>query len=131
VGQFSTGDDRPYRARTKGKVERPIRYLRERFLYGRDFAGDDDLNGQLERWLETVANRRTHGTTGEEPLERFLRDERDLLLPLAERSYPSLVLLPPKKPQERLLRRTASAVPRIEVERRSLAAYAAVAGGAR
>jgi transposase len=122
---------RPYRARTKGKVERPIRYLRERFLYGRDFAGDGDLNAQLERWLETVANRRTHGTTGEQPLERFLRDEKDLLLPLAERSYRSLVLLPEKEPQERPLRRTASAMPRIAVERRPLAVYAAVAGGAR
>ena len=27
---------RPYRARTKGKVERPIRYLRESFFYGRE-----------------------------------------------------------------------------------------------
>ena len=26
---------RPYRARTKGKVERPIRYIRESFFYGR------------------------------------------------------------------------------------------------
>ena len=28
---------RPYRAQTKGKVERPIRYLRESFFYGRTF----------------------------------------------------------------------------------------------
>ena len=37
---------RPYRARTKGKVERPIRYVRESFVYGRSFAGDGDLNDQ-------------------------------------------------------------------------------------
>ena len=35
---------RPYRAKTKGKVERPIRYVRDSFFYGRDFISDDDLD---------------------------------------------------------------------------------------
>ena len=43
---------RPYRAQTKGKVERPIRYIRESFFYGRSFANDNDLNEQAVRWLE-------------------------------------------------------------------------------
>ena len=47
---------RPYRAQTKGKVERPIRYLRESFFYGRTFLSDSDLNHQAQHWLETVAN---------------------------------------------------------------------------
>ena len=47
---------RPYRARTKGKVERPIRYIRENFFYGRSFANDNDLNEQAVRWLEGTAN---------------------------------------------------------------------------
>jgi len=34
---------RPYRAQTKGKVERPIRYVRWSFAYGREFLGDGDL----------------------------------------------------------------------------------------
>ena len=34
------------RARTKGKVERPIRYLRQSFFYGRQFVSDEDLNDQ-------------------------------------------------------------------------------------
>ena len=37
---------RPYRAQTKGKVERPIRYIRDSFFYGRAFANDEDLNEQ-------------------------------------------------------------------------------------
>ena len=37
---------RPYRACTKGKVERPIRYVRESFFYGREFVGDEDLDEQ-------------------------------------------------------------------------------------
>ncbi len=71
---------RPYRAQTKGKVERPIRYLRESFFYGSTFTSDDDLNAQALHWLETEANVRSHGTLKEPPLDRFKR-ERLLLEP--------------------------------------------------
>ena len=37
---------RPYRAQTKGKVDWPIRYVRDSFFYGGAFAGDEDLNEQ-------------------------------------------------------------------------------------
>jgi transposase len=37
---------RPYRAKTKGKVERPIGYVRQSFFYGRAFLNDADLNAQ-------------------------------------------------------------------------------------
>jgi transposase len=56
---------RPYRATTKGKVERPIRYVRESFFYGRTFLNDTDPNAQAERWLERTANQRRHRTTNE------------------------------------------------------------------
>ena len=49
---------RPYRARTKGKVERPVRYVRDNFVYGREFLGDADLDAQRADWLERVANAR-------------------------------------------------------------------------
>ena len=53
----------PYRAQTKGKVERPIRWnIRDSFFYGRAFANDEDLNEQASRWLEGTANVRRHGT---------------------------------------------------------------------
>lgn len=121
---------RPYRAKTKGKVERPIRYVRQSFVYGRDFAGDADLNAQAEWWLGRVANVRIHGTTGERPIDRFEREERAALGPLAARPYHSLALpleeAPSKKP-----RLTSSALPRVEVERRPLSVYARIAGGAR
>jgi transposase len=63
---------RPYRAKTKGKVERPVRYLRGNFLYGREFLGDSDLAAQTETWLSATANVRIHGTTKEQPLKRFI-----------------------------------------------------------
>lgn len=123
---FTARACRPYRAQTKGKVERPIRYVRENFVYGREFLNDADLDEQRSRWLEK-ANGRLHGTTKEVPRERFEREERHRLLPLAERPYPSLVLAPlkPAAPKRR------SAGPRIAVERRPLSAYAALVGGAR
>jgi len=45
-----------YRAKTKGKVERPFRYIREDFFLGRSFRNRDDLNGQFRQWLDEVAN---------------------------------------------------------------------------
>jgi len=62
---------RPYRARTKGKVERSIGYLKDRFFVGRVFADLEDLNCQLLGWLDAVANRREHATTNERPIDRL------------------------------------------------------------
>jgi hypothetical protein len=86
---------RPYRAQTKGKVERPVRYLRGNFVYGRACLHDADLDHQRQQWLERVANVRVHGTTRECPRVRFDRAERFLLQPLASRRYTSLILDPP------------------------------------
>jgi transposase len=116
---------RPYRAQTKGKVERPVRYLRGNFVYGRTFLHDADLDAQRQQWLDRVANVRIHATTGVRPHDRFEREERFLLQPLAGRPYTSLVLdRSPATPTPRRLSR-----PIVPVERRPLAAYARLAGG--
>jgi len=119
---------RPYRAQTKGKVERPVRYVRDNLVYGREFLGDGDLNAQSLLWLDHTANRRVHGTTHEVPRERFERDERGVLQALPPGRYTPLVL-PPHR-----LTRTESAAgnprtrhPAVEVERRPLAAYTQLA----
>jgi transposase len=74
---------RPYRAKTKGKVERPFRYIREDFFLARSFRNLDDLNRQLAHWLATVANPRLHATTQRVVNDAFA-EERPLLkaLPL-------------------------------------------------
>jgi len=72
---------RPYRAKTKGKVERPFRYVREDFFLARSFRNLDDLNAQFSQWLDQVANRRLHGTTGRIVIEHFA-EERPSLRPL-------------------------------------------------
>lgn len=121
---------RPYRAKTKGKVERPIRYLRDNFLYGRTFLGDGDLAAQLSDWLTTVANVRVHATTKWRPAERFATVEQPVLRPLPTRAYRPLVLPPARSPRERPMVSAAPSVPHVAVERRGLAAYAALAGAA-
>ena len=77
---------RPYRAQTKGKVERFIRYLRGSFwvpLTSRMAAEGvvvDAAAANLAagRWLREVANARQHATTGAVPAER-LAEERAAL----------------------------------------------------
>lgn len=118
---------RPYRAKTKGKVERPIGYVRESFFYGRHFLNDADLNAQALSWMEQTANVRIHRTTGEVPRVRFERDEHVLLKPLPARRYRAMTLtartaIRPPEPQSRVL---------LSVERRPLAWYDRVAGVAR
>jgi transposase len=71
----------PYRAKTKGKVERPFRYVREDFFLARSFRNLDDLNDQLRRWLDGVANPRLHATTRRVVNEAFA-EERPHLKPL-------------------------------------------------
>jgi transposase len=69
---------RPYRAKTKGKVERPFRYIREDFFLGGVFRNLDDLNEQLCRWLDTVANPRVHATTNRVVNEAFAEEKASL-----------------------------------------------------
>ena len=105
---------RPYRAQTKGKVERQIRYVRQSFYYGRTFIGDDDLNAQAHRWLQDIANRRTCRAIGEAPQVRFERDEASTLGPLAPRPYRAEAAIP------HVGKRAATS---IQVARRDLVEY--------
>ncbi len=81
---------RPYRAQTKGKVERFIHYLRHSFWVPLDsrlrqlgFKVDAaTANVEARKWLRDTANMRVHGTTDRIPAE-LLGDEHGALLPLA------------------------------------------------
>ena len=68
----------PYWPRVKGKVERGVGYVKRSFLEGRAFVDVDDLNRQLEGWLNTVANVRVHGTTKARPVDRFAEEQTAL-----------------------------------------------------
>jgi transposase len=83
---------KPYRAKTKGKVERPFRYIREDFFLGGAFRNLDDLNAQLRTWLDTVANPRVHATTRRVVNEAFA-EERTTLKPLPLTPYQAVLRL--------------------------------------
>lgn len=78
---FSPKFCKPYRARTKGKVERTIGYVRGNFwvrVAGEVASGKLGLAGLNERareWVECVANERVHGTHGEVVAERYAEEE--------------------------------------------------------
>ena len=69
---------RPYRAKTKGKVERPFRYIRQDFYLAGSFRNFDDLNAQLRHWLDTVADPRTHATIKRVVSEAFAEEQTAL-----------------------------------------------------
>jgi transposase len=86
---FSIRVCRPYRAKTKGKVERFNGYLKGSFLVPLAATLKSSglkldaavANAHIGRWLSDVANARVHGTTRERP-DRRLAFEREALLPL-------------------------------------------------
>lgn len=72
----------PYWPRAKGKVEAGVKYVKNSFLAGRSFTTLEDLNAQLDAWLDNVANVREHGTTKERPVDRYAH-EVEALRPVA------------------------------------------------
>lgn len=87
---FSPRACRPYRARTKGKVESGVKYVKRNALAGRRFSSWEELNRWLETWCLTVADQRLHGTTHERPSERFAREALSPLGPRPAYRYERL-----------------------------------------
>lgn len=79
---------RYYRAQTKGKVESGVKYVKRNALMGRRFRDLDHLNEWLTQWCLEVADERVHGTTHEQPVERFRRAEAGALIPVDLRPVP-------------------------------------------
>jgi transposase len=76
----------PYRARTKGKTENGVGYVKKNAIAGHSFASWEAFEAHLAKWEREIANVRVHGTTGEAPLDRFARDEAHRLKPLGGRA---------------------------------------------
>jgi transposase len=76
---------RYYRARTKGKVESGVKYVKRNALAGRKFNDLSQMNESLLEWCVDVADERIHGTTHERPSERFARAEAQALTPVGDR----------------------------------------------
>ena len=78
---------RPYRARTKGKDERMVGYIKHHFFVRyRAFDSWAHLNQLAEQWLREEADQRFHGTVHEVVALRFAR-EQPTLQPLPTQPY--------------------------------------------
>jgi transposase len=78
----------PYRARTKGKTESGVKYVKRNAIAGRRFDSFAQLEAHLAEW-QLMADQRVHGTTHERPLDRFEREERQALRSLPVRPLPT------------------------------------------
>ena len=67
----------PYRARTKGKVESGVKYVKRNALAGREFSSFAELEAHLSSWMARVDGR-VHGTTNEIPNVRFVQEQAAL-----------------------------------------------------
>ena len=90
----------PYRARTKGKDERGVGYVKRNAIAGHAFTSWAAMEAHLAWWMREIADVREHGTTGEAPIARFHREEAAALRPLEGR--------PPFRQVRDLIRRVSS-----------------------
>jgi transposase len=68
----------PFRARTKGKTENGVGYVKKNAVAGHAFVSWPALEAHLARWQREVADVRIHGTTGEAPRDRFQAEQAQL-----------------------------------------------------
>jgi hypothetical protein len=75
------------RGNEKGRVERQIRFLRDRFFAARRFRDVADLNAQFLRWREEWAHARPCPGDPSKTVAQALDEERPRLLPLPEHPF--------------------------------------------
>jgi len=75
------------KAHEKGRIERPIGFVRRRFWPGRRFRDLLDLNTQAAVWRDDFANGRVHEETGKVPSLVYAHQEKPRLKPLPETPF--------------------------------------------
>jgi len=81
--RFAVRACNPRAGHEKGRVERPIGFVRSRFWPGRRFASLLDLNRQATAWRDDFANNRVHEQTGKVPALVFRHEELRCMKPLS------------------------------------------------
>ena len=74
-------------AKHKGKVERSVTIVRQQLLAGRSYLSINEANEAALVWCREKIAHVVTTTTGETPMQRFLRDEKSALLPLPKRVF--------------------------------------------
>ena len=90
IGRSAQRACKAYRAKTKGKVERPFRCIRQDFFLDRTFRSLDDPDAQFDKWRREIANPRVHATTGR-IVDEALAEERSALIPLPAHPYDAVL----------------------------------------
>jgi transposase len=74
----------PYRGNEKGRVERKIRFLRDRFLAGREIHGVEQGNRELLAFIDTIAHQQRHPNFQQRTIADCLAEEKQRLLSLPD-----------------------------------------------
>ena len=74
----------PRKPQHKGRVERTVRYLRDRHFAARPFSTIERGNAELLTFLNTIAAERPHPEQPDRTVANMLEEERPYLLPLPE-----------------------------------------------
>ncbi len=85
---------RPYRGNEKGRVERKIRFLRERFLAGREIYNIEQGNTELLTFIDQIAHQQRHPEFPERTIADCLAEEQTRLLALPD-PMPATALVEP------------------------------------
>jgi transposase len=79
----------PARGNEKGRVERAIRFCRDRFFAARAFKDINDLNAQASVWCLQEAALRASPEDRDRTVQAVFDEERPLLLPLPDNPFPT------------------------------------------
>ena len=71
----------------KGRVENGVGYVKKNFLSGLEIPHFAALNPAAKKWLDSVANVRTHGETRKRPLDLLREQELSAMQPLNANPY--------------------------------------------
>jgi transposase len=77
------------RGNEKGRVERQIRFVRDRFFAAREFKDISDLNAQATTWCLQEAALRGCPEDRDRTVQAVFEEERPLLLPLPDNPFPT------------------------------------------
>ena len=93
---FRIAPCRPRTPQHKGKVESGVHFVQRNFWAGRELADLTQANSLVRPWCLVEAGERLHGTTKEQPIQRFEHTEKQRLLPLPHDPYDLTVMKPTK-----------------------------------
>ena len=79
---FTIDPAKVYKPEHKGKVERSIRIVREQLIAGKLYQNITEANVKALQWCKNEISHRVCTTTGSKPIELFLSEEKERLMPI-------------------------------------------------